>query len=83
MSARSYGSVRRLKIFGSRSGVNGSAQTCSVPAAALLHEDELPVVVAHAQHVAVVAEVEEELARALLLLAGQVRQQVDSRRCGS
>jgi hypothetical protein len=40
--------------------------------AALLHEHDLPVVEAHGQHIAVVAEVEEEVARALLLLAGQV-----------
>ena len=33
MSARSYGSVRRLKIFGTRSSVYGSAHTRSVPAA--------------------------------------------------
>ena len=31
MSANSYGSVRRLKILGRRSRVNGSAQTCIVP----------------------------------------------------
>ena len=31
MSARSNGSVRRLNIFGARSGVNGSNQICSVP----------------------------------------------------
>ena len=30
-SARSNGSVRRLKIFGTRSAVNGSAQIRSVP----------------------------------------------------
>ena len=31
MSARSNGSVRRLKSFGIRSGVNGSAHSASVP----------------------------------------------------
>ncbi len=31
MSARSNGSVRRLKIFGTRSVVNGSAQIWNVP----------------------------------------------------
>ena len=76
MSARSNGSVRRLKSLGTRSGTNGSAQTASVPSHALLHEDHLPVVEAQRDQVAVVVEVDEALARALLLLAGQVRQQV-------
>ena len=31
MSARSNGSVRRLKIFGTRNATNGSAHTWSVP----------------------------------------------------
>ena len=44
MSARSNGSVRRLNSLGTRSGTNGSAQTCSVPCDPLLHEDDLPVV---------------------------------------
>ena len=78
MSANSYGSVRRLKILGRRSRTNGSAQTPSVPCEPLLHEHDLPVVEAQAEHVAVVAEVEEEVARALLGLAGQVGQQVEA-----
>jgi hypothetical protein len=45
--------------------------------AALLHEHDFPVVEANAQHVAVVAEVEEELSGALFHLAGEVRQQVE------
>ena len=59
MSARSNGSVRRLKIFGTRSGMNGSAQICSVPVHALLHEHDFPVVEADAEHVAVVGEVDQ------------------------
>jgi hypothetical protein len=31
MSARSYGSVRRLKIFGTRNVVNGFAHSSKVP----------------------------------------------------
>ena len=42
----------------------------------LLHEDELPVVVAHRHHVAVVGEVQEPRPRVLLGLTGQVRRQV-------
>ena len=81
MSARSYGSVRRLNNFGARSGVNGSNQTCSVPSAALLHEHDLPVLGPDAQHVAVVGEVDHPAARALLDLAGEVRAAGCSRRC--
>ena len=66
MSARSYGSVRRLKILGARSSTYGSSQMCSVPGRALLEEDELPVVVAQPGQVAVVGDVEEVLARALV-----------------
>ena len=33
VSARSNGSVRRLKSFGTRSGTNGSAHSSSVPRA--------------------------------------------------
>ena len=42
----------------------------------LLHEDDLPVVEPQREHVAVVGEVDEPLPRALVDLAGQVRQQV-------
>ena len=76
MSARSYGSVRRLKSLGTRSAVNGSAQIRIVPCAPLLHEHHLPVVEAQRDQIAVVVEVDEALARALLVLAGQVRQQI-------
>ena len=44
--------------------------------AALLHEDDLPVVVSQSPDVAVVGEVDEALARALFLLAGQIGKQV-------
>jgi hypothetical protein len=44
----------------------------------LLHEDDLPVVEAKRHEIAVVREVDEPLARAGLLLACQVRQQVVS-----
>src|SRR6185436_17368817 len=43
---------------------------------ALFLEDELPVVVAQADQLGVVVEVEELLARTLLRLAGQERQQI-------
>ena len=72
MSARSYGSVLRLKIFGTRSSVYGSAQMLSVPVGALLEEHELPVVVAQRREVAVVGDVEEVLARARVRRAGEV-----------
>ena len=76
MSARSNGSVRRLKSFGTRSAMNGSAQSSQRSRAPLLHEHHLPVVVAQRDEIAVVVEVDEALARALLLLAGEVGQQV-------
>ena len=65
VSARSKGSVRRLKSFGTRSAMNGSAQISQRAARALLHEHELPVVEAQGDQVAVVREVDEALARAL------------------
>src|SRR5262245_56013022 len=48
------------------------------PLAALLDEDELPVLVPQADHVAVVVEVEELLPRALRLLAGEVGELVEA-----
>ena len=76
MSALSYGSVRRLNIFGRRRSVNGSAHTSQGAGAALLHEHELPVVEPQRGEVAVVGDVEEVLARALVGLAGDVGQLV-------
>src|SRR5262252_9406786 len=46
--------------------------------ASLLHEHDLPVVEAHAENIAVVAEVHEKLARALLLFAGEVGKEVQT-----
>src|SRR5271168_5397420 len=46
--------------------------------ATLLHEDNLPVVKAQTQQIAVVAEVEEALSWALLLLACQERHKIKS-----
>ena len=46
------------------------------PLTTLLHEDDLPVVESDGEHVAVVGEVHEALARALVHLAGQVRHKV-------
>ena len=69
MSARSYGSVRRLKILGTREVYERLAQIRSVPWDPLLHEHELPVVVAQADQLLVVVAVEERLARALRRLA--------------
>ena len=48
--------------------VKGSAQTRKRSRGPLLHEDELPVVVAQSRQIAVVGEVEELLARALCRL---------------
>src|SRR4029453_9478773 len=48
------------------------------PLRPLLHEDELPVVEAQRDEVAVVAEVDEALWRAPILLAREVRDQVVS-----
>ena len=45
---------------------------------ALLHEHDLPVVEPQSEHVAVVGEVDEALARALLVLSGQIRQEVEA-----
>src|SRR4030095_11810901 len=44
----------------------------------LLHENHFPVVEAQTKHVAIVTEVEEEVTRALLGLAGQVGQEIES-----
>src|SRR5258708_4176420 len=48
------------------------------PRDTLLHEDNFPVVKAKAQQIAIVAEVEEALSRALLLLACQERHKIKS-----
>ena len=76
MSANSYGSVRRLNSLGMRSRDKGVGPDAHRSRSALFHEYELPVVIAHTQHVAIVAEVEEELARAFLRVAGQVGQEI-------
>jgi hypothetical protein len=49
-----------------------------VPRHRCSHEDDLPVVESHRQHVAVVAEVDVEIPRARLGLARQVWQQVET-----
>ena len=78
MSARSNGSVRRLNSLRHpqrHERLGPDLQRARHP---LLHEDDLPVVEAEREHVAVVGEVDEALARALVDLAGQVRQQVEA-----
>ena len=74
-SARSNGSPRRVNSFGRRSWTNGSSQT-SKPCARCSRKLQLPLTVAQRREVAVVGPVEELLARRLLLLALEVRQQV-------
>jgi hypothetical protein len=44
----------------------------------LLHEDELPVVEPQRDEIAVVREVDEALARADVLLSGEVREQIET-----
>ena len=63
--------------MGALSFTNGSNQHSSC-FGALLHQDDLPVLHPDGQNVAVVADVEEELPRALLHLPGQVGQHVDA-----
>src|SRR5205823_5362783 len=46
--------------------------------ATLFHEHDLPVVVANTEHVAVVTEIEVNLPRTLLRLAGQVVDEVEA-----
>ena len=75
-SARSKGSVRRLNIFGTRRETRTAQPKCAACQCTLLQEDQLPVVVAHGDEVAIVGEVEERIARAVGLLPGQVRQQI-------
>src|SRR5919201_3645394 len=76
MSARSNGSVRRLNSFGTRKVTKGSAHSCSVPCARCSMKHDFPVVESQSQQVAVVREVDEPLAWALVNFACQVRQQV-------
>src|SRR4029450_8093815 len=76
MSARSKGSVRRLNSLGTRRATNGSAQIRSVPWARCSMNNDLPVVKAQGQHVAVVGEVHEPRPGARVDLTGQIRQQV-------
>ena len=76
MSARSNGSVRRLNSFGDAQRGERLDPDLQRALAALLHEHDLPVLGPHAEHVAVVGEVDHPAPRALVHLAGQVRQQV-------
>jgi hypothetical protein len=69
-AARSYGSVRRLKIFGTRKLTNGSAQMRSVPCT------RCSVVVAQTGQLLVVIDVQERLPRALLDLPGEVGDEI-------
>jgi hypothetical protein len=66
-----------LKTLGSAAG-EGFRPHLQRALAALLHEHDLPVVVAHRQDVAVVADVEEDVARALRFLAGDVAEQAEA-----
>jgi hypothetical protein len=59
MSARSNGSVRRLKSFGTRSSTNGSAQICSVPWTRCSMKTTFQLSKRSAEHVAVVGEVDQ------------------------
>jgi hypothetical protein len=69
-AARSYGSVRRLKIFGTRKLTNGSAQMRSVPCT------RCSVVVGQTGQLLVVIDVQERLPRALLDLPGEVGDEI-------
>ena len=62
MSACSNGSVRRLNNFGSAQPGEGLGPDLQRARAALLHEHDLPVVEADAEHVAVVGEVDQSAA---------------------
>ena len=62
-SARSNGSVRRLKSFGTRSDDERLEPDLERALDALLHEHDLPVVEPEREDVAVVGEVDEALAR--------------------
>ncbi len=58
-----------LNMCGARSSTNGSSQTCEAVRPLLL-EDDLPVLVADGEELAVVAPVWEQLARPLVLAGG-------------
>jgi hypothetical protein len=72
-SARSYGSDRRLNIFGTRSLVNGSAQIRIVPVARAPRND-FPVFVTKRDQIAIIVEVDKFLSRAVGLLTPQIGQ---------
>jgi hypothetical protein len=75
-SARSNGSVRRVIELGYAQRGERLRPDTQRPLNALLHKYDFPVIEAQSDEIAVIVEIDKSLARAFLLLARQLGQQI-------